>query len=246
MIKVLLFLKTWVFCVLMILAGLVLILIIPVVFLNLKWSMTVGKFYFTIFNFLLKVCCGITFSVEGEENIPKGENFIVAAKHVSAWETFFFAWYFYIPVYIVKRSLFLIPCLGWYMKRCGMVGIDRQNRITAMEQISKASKDVVVGQKRNLIIFPQGTRTPIGPSYSVQKYPYKKGILSMCANLPKVKVLLVTNNSVKYFGRNFFSLKKPGTIIVRFMPCIQKIEKSGLNFLKEIQTKIESETIKIL
>jgi 1-acyl-sn-glycerol-3-phosphate acyltransferase len=184
--------------------------------------------------------------ISGEENIPKGENFIIAAKHISVWETFFFAWYFNIPVYILKKELMYIPVFGWFLWRTGMVGIDRKGGTSTRNQIVEASFDVIEKQKRNLIIFPQGTRTPIDSRYSLEKYPYKKGILSMCENLPNVKVLLATNNSVKYFGKSFISLKKAGTVTIKFLPSIQMKGKTGSEFLKEIQDKIETETNKII
>jgi 1-acyl-sn-glycerol-3-phosphate acyltransferase len=208
--------------------------------------MMYGRECFSVFLFLLKFFCKIDMKIEGTENIPKGENFIIAAKHVSVWETFFFAWYFHIPVYILKKELMYIPVFGWFLWRTGMVGIDRKGGKSARNQIVEASFDIIEKQKRNLIIFPQGTRTPIDSRYSLEKYPYKKGILSMCENLPNVKVLLATNNSVKYFGKSFFSLKKAGTVTIKFLPSIQMKGKTGNEFLKEIQDNIETETKKII
>lgn len=219
---------------------------IPILFLRRSWCIWYGRLCFTIANIVLKAFCGIKFKVDGVENIPKEKNFILVSKHLSVWETFFFAWYFNIPVYILKKSLLHIPVFGWYMSRTGMVGIDRSGGISTVEQIANAAKDVIEVQKRTLIIFPQGTRTPIDASYSLKKYPYKKGVIAMCSKVPSVKVLLATHNAVKYFGKGFFSIKRPGVIIVKFLPTIQMDGKTGEQFLLQIQDTIESETKQIL
>ena len=222
----------------------------PITFLRRKWAMYTSKKIFEVFIFLAKFLCGIHIKFEGRENVPKEKNFILASKHSSIMETFIFAIYFNIPVYIVKRSLLFIPVFGWYMWRDGMVGIDRKGGKATIDKISDASVEIINNQKRTLIIFPQGTRTPADSTYSLQKYPYKKGILAMCAKLPEVKVLLATHNAVKFFGKGLFSLKQPGVVIVKFLPPIQMtnklMNKPELNFLQEIQDKIETETNKII
>lgn len=239
-------LRTIIFCTLYMLWFVICLFSIPFIFLRKSWAMASGKFCFALMLFMLKVICGIKVKVEGEENIPQQKNFILAAKHLSAWETFFFAYYFSIPVYIVKRSLMHIPVFGWYMERTGMIGINRKGGASVIEQISAAAFDVIERQKRTLIIFPQGTRTPIDESYTLTRYPYRRGIVAMCSRVPETKILLAAHNGVQFFGKGFFSLKKPGTIIVKFLSPIKLDKKTGEELLLEIQTKIENETNKIL
>jgi 1-acyl-sn-glycerol-3-phosphate acyltransferase len=242
----LLYLRTWAFCLGVISWLIISLAVIPIVFWRLDWSMRYGRFCFVVFKFYLEIFCNIKLKIEGEENMPRNENFIVACKHTSTWETFFFAWYLHLPVYIVKKSLFHIPVFGWYMKRTGMVGINRKGGSSTVEQITKAAYDVIKVQKRNVIIFPQGTRVPIDETYNLQRYPYKRGITAICASLPDVKVLPITHNGAKYFGRGFFSIKRPGIIRIIFLPVIVTAGKSQTELLLEIQETIETETNKIL
>ena len=192
--------------------------------------------------YLCKFITGIKWKIEGKENIPN-EPFILAVKHLSVWETMFFASYFKIPVYVFKKELLYIPIFGLYMKLSGMLAIKRGGGVKTIIEMTQKATDVILNQKRNLIIFPQGTRTPINASTT--KYPYKKGIISIASALPNTPVLLATHNAVKFFGRNFFSLKREGIVTIKFLPSIKKGNTDGDKFLDEIRNAIETETKKL-
>lgn len=209
-----------------------------------SWFIKFCHVNLTILINLAKYIVGINWKIEGEENIPK-EPFILASKHLSAWETFFFAYYFKIPVYIFKQELLKLPIFGLYMKYSGMLPIKRGGGGKTVLEMTKKSVDVIQNQKRVLIIFPQGTRTPISFDDGNSKFPYKKGIVSIANALPNCPILPATHNSVLFFGRNFLSIKKPGTVTVKFMQSIKKQEKENANFLLELEHLIERETKKL-
>src|ERR1700742_4169807 len=73
---------------------------------------------------LLRVVCNTKVEYRGVEKIPKGP-LIVASKHQSMWETFALIQFFEQPLFILKRELMWIPFFGWYLKKAGMIGIDR-------------------------------------------------------------------------------------------------------------------------
>ncbi len=193
---------------------------------------------------LMEIICGVKYKVEGVENIPK-EPFIIASKHLSAWETIFFAYYFKLPVFIFKRILMAIPVFGWYMYLTGMVGIKRGGGSAVIKQVQEASIDVIQKQKRVLIIFPQGTRTRLNSEYSLSKYPYKKGIIGITEVLKNTPIMCTTHDAVKFFGRGFLDFKTAGTVTVKFLPPIKRLETDGLSFLKQVETIIETETQKL-
>ena len=60
----------------------------------------------------LKLLCGLDYTVEGRENIPKGAH-IAMWKHSSAWETIDQGAIFPPHVWVLKRELTWIPLLGW-------------------------------------------------------------------------------------------------------------------------------------
>jgi 1-acyl-sn-glycerol-3-phosphate acyltransferase len=187
---------------------------------------------------LAEVFCGIKPGIEGEENIPK-EPFIIAAKHLSIWEGIFFAAYFKNVGYISKKSIIYWPIIGWYMLAAGMIPVDRNGGSATIKEMVKKARNSVKNQKRVLIFFPQGTRTPINAS--VKAYPYKKGIAEICSSMPEVPILPAAHNASEFFGRSFLSPKRPGTITIKFLPAIKKGGKSKEEFLEQIKNSIEGE-----
>jgi len=109
---------------------------------------------------LLRRVAGMQVEFRGLENIPKGP-LLVAAKHQSALETLALCTVFPEFAYILKRELLLIPLIGWYLSRSGMVAIDRSKGARAMSLMNAAAADAI-REGRQLIIFPEGTRRPAG------------------------------------------------------------------------------------
>src|SRR5262245_11217155 len=76
-----------------------------------------GRFYFTgvmtyVVFFALKWLCGLTYSVEGRENLPAG-NHVIFMKHSSTWETYAIMILFPPLVWVMKREIYWIPFVGW-------------------------------------------------------------------------------------------------------------------------------------
>lgn len=241
-----LFLRTFGFCFSWILWIVLAMILAPILFLRREWTIFFAIKSFVVSILLVRIFCNIKIKIEGEEVIPKQKPFIVCSKHLSAFETFFFAYYFKAPVYILKRSLMLIPVFGWYLIRTGMIGINRKGGHSTRDQIKKGTHDVLERQKRILVIFPQGTRTPIDERYSLEKYPYKKGIAAIASDFPQIPILLATHNAVKCFGKGFFSIKKPGVITFKFIKTVTMEGRSSEDFLLEVAQQIEMETNKLL
>ena len=110
--------------------------------------------------FWLKVTCGLSFRVIGKENIPH-HACIVLAKHQSAWETIAFQVIFPPQIWVMKRSLLLIPFLGWAFAALKAIAIDRAAGRDALKQMVEQGKDRLA---RGLwvVIFPEGTRIAPG------------------------------------------------------------------------------------
>ncbi len=118
---------------------------------KIVWSRTVLA--------LLKLICGLTWRVTGVENIPKG-NFILASKHQSALETIVLPLIFRNPVFVLKKELVQIPIFGTYLKKMGMIYIDRSQGQRAIHNIKKQLLCLPKGSV--VVIFPEGTRTRAG------------------------------------------------------------------------------------
>ncbi len=59
--------------------------------------------------------------------------------------------------FLAKKPLFRIPFLGWGMKRCGHIPIDRANARAAARSLAKAADELRQGVA--FVIFPEGSRS---------------------------------------------------------------------------------------
>jgi 1-acyl-sn-glycerol-3-phosphate acyltransferase len=126
---------------------------------------------------------GITVSVTGVEKVGASPH-IFMCNHQSALDIHVLL--AYLPFsfkFIAKRSLFLIPFLGWAMKRAGHISLDRQNPRKALKAMDEAAKQIQDGT--NILVFPEGTRSVDG-----KLLPFKKGVFSLAlkARVPIVPV----------------------------------------------------------
>jgi 1-acyl-sn-glycerol-3-phosphate acyltransferase len=160
---------------------------------------------------LVECIVGIRYEVRGRENLPPGP-FIIASKHQSAWDTLIYNKLFEDCAYVLKRELFWFPGFGWFLWRVGMVGIDRSGGAQALKSLVRQVRDRLAAG-RNIIIFPQGTRTPPGADR-----PYLPGVsaLYMQSGAPIVPVAL---NSGMFWPRRRI-VKRPGLIVVEILPSI--------------------------
>lgn len=180
---------------------------------------------------LLKVILNIQYVVEGLEYLPK-ENYLIASKHQSTWETIAFNIIFPKPVFFLKKQLFWIPLFGVYLKKYGMIGIDRKKKkyVYLRSLIAKAQESLE--KNRPLLIFPEGTRMEF------EKYiRYQSGIYTFYHAL-NIQVVPVALNSGLFWGRKSF-LKKPGLIKVKILPSIQPgLDKK--EFMNILENRIET------
>ncbi|HME45466.1 MAG TPA: lysophospholipid acyltransferase family protein [Syntrophorhabdales bacterium] len=126
---------------------------------------------------------GIKVSVTGVEKAATPP-YIFMCNHQSALDIHVLL--AYLPFsfrFIAKRSLFLIPFLGWAMKRAGHISLDRENPRKALKAMDEAAQKIQDGT--NILLFPEGTRSVDG-----KLLPFKKGVfsLAMKARVPIVPV----------------------------------------------------------
>ncbi len=160
---------------------------------------------------LLRVICRTRVEYRGLEKIPSGP-LIVASKHQSMWETFALLQFFEQPLYILKRELEWIPLFGWYLKKAGMIGIDRAaGGRSLLKMARRAGEEVRRG--RQLIIFPEGTRRPVDAPPR-----YKPGVGQIYVSCG-VACLPVALNSGLFWPRRTF-MRYPGTLVVEFLDAV--------------------------
>lgn len=177
----------------------------------------------------LAAICGITHEIRGRENLPDGK-FLIASKHQSAWDTLIFEEILHEPGYVIKKELFQIPLIGWYMRKSGYLAVDRAGGAKALRRLIRQAGETLA-EGRALVIYPEGTRSAPG-----QTRAYHPGVAALYTQL-QVPVVPVALNSGLFWGRRAF-LKHPGRITLQILPPIAP----GLPrraFMAELRRRIE-------
>jgi len=185
---------------------------------------------------LARIICGIRLEIEGHEHLPDTPC-VVLAKHQSAFETI--AMPSLVPpfVWVLKRELFYIPVFGWALWALNEIAIRRGNPREALKQVLEQGKRFLE-EKRWVVIFPEGTRTEPGQTGDYQA----SGI--MLAGKAGVGILPMAHNAGTCWPKHGF-IKHPGTVHVRFLPCITAEEVANTHrneLLERLKTDIETAT----
>jgi len=180
----------------------------------------------------LSLLCGITYHVEGKENIPT-EPVIIFCKHQSTWETYVLQVIFPALSYVFKQELFWIPFFGWGLAAMKPVAIKRGSGKKAVRQVvTRGTKRLQEGLC--VVIFPEGTRTkPTGPG----RYRAGGAILAAESGYP---VVPVAHHAGEFWPRKGF-VKRPGHVTVRIGPKIMTKDKSPDDILQEAKRWIEAQ-----
>jgi 1-acyl-sn-glycerol-3-phosphate acyltransferase len=180
----------------------------------------VAMLWARILRVAVRVICGIRVEVRGLEHIPQGAA-LIASRHQSAFDTF--VWLTLLPrcCYVFKDELLRIPLFGPLIRASGMIAVDRNGGGAAIRALLRGA-DRAVKEQRQIVIFPEGTRSEPGSPGALQS-----GIaaLALRTGLP---VIPVSTDSGWFWGRRAFR-KRPGTIqIVIGSPIPAGTERKAL------------------
>ena len=173
----------------------------------------VPKFWGNSNVWLLRVICGTTHRIESVEKIPQGPC-IIAPKHQSFWDTFALLRHFGDVVIILKRQLLFIPLFGLYLARMNFIAIKRGERRKVLAEVTRRAREEVLGNGRQLLIYPEGTRRAPG-----DEPHYKYGVTHLYLELG-VPVIPIAMNPGLFWPRRRFR-RYPGTIHVRVLDPIE-------------------------
>ena len=166
---------------------------------------------------LCRAVLGLDYRVLGRENIPATPA-VILSKHQSAWETVGLQAIFPPLVFVLKRSLLLIPFLGWAFAAVKMISIDRKSGKDALRQVTTQGNERLKAGYW-VVIFPEGTRVAPG---KMGRFKTGGAYLAVKANVP---VLPVAHNAGEFWARNAF-VKKAGQITVSIGPPIDPAGKT--------------------
>ncbi|MGB9366059.1 MAG: lysophospholipid acyltransferase family protein [Xanthobacteraceae bacterium] len=208
---------------------------LPTFFLPRRAFMAIAKSWGRTSNVLLAVA-GISVELRGREKIPPGA-LLVASKHQSFWEAFTLLTLFDDPAFIVKRELMWIPFFGWLLWKADQVPVDRRSKGGAMAGMLESARKEL-GRGRQIVIFPEGTRTAPGAPPA-----YKSGLANLYA-ATDVPCLPVALNSGVFWPRRKF-LRYPGTIVLEVLdPIPPGLDKD--TFAARVEADIETATARLI
>jgi 1-acyl-sn-glycerol-3-phosphate acyltransferase len=176
-------------------------------FISTKRLQWLGAMWIKVVLNALKFLCGVSWKVEGIENIPNTPC-IVVSNHQGQWESFFLQTLFIPSTSIIKKELLLIPLFGWALRCMKPITLNRLNRVSSLKKVIKKG---VIKLKNgfSIILFPEGTR--ISPERGIQPFARSCGLLSVKSGFP---VLPICHNSGKYWKNKKF-IKSPGKVVLR-------------------------------
>ena len=150
--------------------------------------------------FFLRLC-GISVKVKGLENLEFSGPKVYVANHQSNFDIPCLMASIQKPFsFIVKKELFKVPIMGWYMGKRGDISVDRKNPRAAMKTLITASKRVARGDI--FLIFPEGTRSRDG-----RVGEFKKGSLFLALqNQAKIVPIGIAGS---------FDIQKKGSYLIR-------------------------------
>jgi 1-acyl-sn-glycerol-3-phosphate acyltransferase len=99
------------------------------------------------------------FHIEGTENIPQGKPVILASNHRSYADPVILTMPMKLPVsYMAKEELFRNKLFGWFIRKLGAFPVKR-----GAGDMSVIDDSInILNSGRNLVIFPEGTRSKDG------------------------------------------------------------------------------------
>ncbi|HIC85969.1 MAG TPA: 1-acyl-sn-glycerol-3-phosphate acyltransferase [Desulfobacterales bacterium] len=162
--------------------------------------------------------------VEGVENLPINQSFVLLPKH-QRWED--------IPLlgvatprslfYVAKHELFRFRPIAWFLSSLGGIPLNRERPIESRRSFAKVLELLKEGE--GVVIFPEGTY------YKGRVGPCKKGLIKLIIGRVKVPLIPV---GIRYEKKRLRTL-----VVVRYgIPILPPHKCEITNLVKEIMDQI--------
>lgn len=209
---------------------------IPLLLTPRRWMIAAMRTWAQGIIALLRLTCQIRVEFRGLRHLDQGAA-LIGAKHQCMFDTMGPLAVFTDACYVMKKELTSIPFFGWYCLKAGMISIDRAGQAATLRKLL-ADGRAKVSEGRQLVIFPEGTRTPPG-----ETGVYQPGVAGLYRALNTPCVPLATNSGAHWPAHGF--LRRPGIIVYEFLEPIP----SGLPrevFMETLQSRIEAASAALL
>lgn len=183
----------------------------------------------------------VRLEASGLENLPKENGFVLTPNHQGLFDALVFLSTCNNPFTIViKKEASNIILLKQVIGALRAHPIDRDDLRQSMQVIKDSAKDLKEG--RNVLIFPEGTRSREGNKVGT----FKAGSFK-CATMTKAPIVpCALVDSYKPFDENSI---KPVTVKVAYLPPIYYEEYKGMKSVEiaeEVQRRIEQKIAEML
>jgi 1-acyl-sn-glycerol-3-phosphate acyltransferase len=212
------------------------LLMVPLLLAPRRWMIRAMAAWSRGMIALLKGVCGISVEIRGRRYLPTGAA-LVAAKHQCMFDTMGPLSVFPDACYVMKRELLSIPFYGWYCRKAGMIQVDRKGQSAALRGLI-ADGRTRLAEPRQLVIFPEGTRTPPGA-----RSMYQPGVAGLYRELGLPCTLMATNSGAHWPPHGI--LRRPGVIVYEFLEPIPAGLHRGA-FMRQLEERIEAASRRLL
>lgn len=194
-------------------------------------SYAIAKNWVSLVVFLCRLLCGLTWKLEGQENIPH-EPSVALIKHSSMYETLIQLLIFPRQVWVLKRELIWSPFFGWAAATVKPIAINRGARGAAVQQVIDQGK-AQLAQGIWIMIYPEGTRMAPGET---RRYGISGTVLAQEAG---TKLVPVAHNAGDFWAKRGWR-KRPGCVTFVIGKPVDPAGREPRKVNEEIQTWVES------
>ncbi len=189
------------------------ILALPSLFLPRAAALWFVRLFARLVVFGLRWICGVHVEIRGREHVSGGP-VLIAGKHQAMLDVFIPFLIFSDPVLVMKRELLWYPVIGWYSLKLRLMAIDRDGGAKTMKRMLAAADARVNGEGRQMLIYPEGTRSSPGsaPSYK------PAGIRAFYKTLKLPLVPLATNAGLCWPAKGI--TRRPGRVVYEVLPAL--------------------------
>lgn len=178
----------------------------------------------------LRVFGGVRTEIRGLERLPPGAA-LLGVKHQSMYDIVPPFAYLDDACFVMKRELMRIPLVGQHCRKARLIAVDRDAHAQALRDLVAAAKDRL-GDQRQLLIFPEGTRRAPGEATD-----YKPGVAALYRELGLPCTPVATNSGVHI--SNSGMVLKPGVVVFEILEPIPAGLKRG-EFMRVLEGRIEA------
>lgn len=211
-------------------SAIVAVCMLPLLLAPRRWMAPLMRLWARGTMTLVRLVCRVRVEFRGLEHLPAGAA-LIGAKHQCMFDTIAPLTVLADPAYVMRDSLLRIPFYGWFAVKAGMIPIDREGQASALRRLL-ADARARAGDGRQIVIFPEGTRTAPGTAAE-----YKPGVAALYRALDLPCTPMATNSGVHWPAHGF--LRRPGLVVYQFLAPLP----SGMGraeFMRELEGRLET------